>query len=137
MEVQKSIILLRGLPGSGKSTLAEVLSEHGKYPTTSIDSYFTNPETGEYKFEFQNNHLAYKQCEEQTSSFAKQGAEKIIVDNTFTIAWEMEPYFKIAKENNYTLFVVTVEKHHDSKNIHEVSEEQLQKMAEKYKVKLL
>lgn len=137
MEVQKSIILLRGLPGSGKSTLAKVLSEKGKYPITSIDSYFTNPKTGEYKFEFQNNHLAYKQCEEQTASFAKQGTEKIIVDNTFTLDWEMEPYFKIAKENNYTLFVVTVEKHHDGNNIHDVSDDQLQKMAEKYKVKLL
>ncbi len=137
MAIQKSIILLRGLPGSGKSTLAKVLSEHGKHPVTSIDSYFTNPETGEYTFEFQNNHLAYKQCEEQTSGFAKQAAEKIIVDNTFTLAWEMEPYFKIAKENNYTLFVVTVEKYHDGKNIHNVSDEQLQKMAEKYKVKLV
>jgi predicted kinase len=137
MEIQKSIILLRGLPGSGKSTLAKVLSEHGKHPVTSIDSYFTNPETGEYTFEFQNNHLAYKQCEEQTSGFAKQNAEKIIVDNTFTLSWEMEPYFKIAKENNYTLFVVTLENHHDGKNIHNVSDEQLQKMAEKYKVKLV
>ncbi len=135
--MKKSIILLRGLPGSGKSTLAMVLSEHGKYPVTAIDDYFTNKVSGEYKFEFQNNHLAYKQCEEQTSNFAKQGAEKIIVDNTFTLAWEMEPYFKIAKENNYTLFVVTVEKHHDGKNIHDVSDEQLQKMAEKFKVKLL
>lgn len=131
------IILLRGLPGSGKSTLAKVLSEHGKYPITSIDDYFTDKVTGEYKFEFQNNHLAYKQCEELTASYAKQGAEKIIVDNTFTLAWEMEPYFKIAKENNYTLFVVTVEKHHEGKNIHHVSDEQLKKMAEKYKVKLL
>ncbi len=131
------IILLRGLPGSGKSTLAKVLSEDGKYLITSIDDYFTDKVTGEYKFEFQNNHLAYKQCEEKTTSYAKQGAEKIIVDNTFTLAWEMEPYFKIAKENNYTLFVVTVEKHHNGNNIHNVSDEQLQKMAEKYKVKLL
>jgi len=137
MHSNKSIILLRGLPGSGKSTLAKVLSEHGKYPVTAIDDYFTDKETGEYKFEFQNNHLAYKQCEELTTSYAKQGAEKIIVDNTFTLAWEMEPYFKIAKENNYTLFVVTVEKHHEGKNVHNVSNEQLEKMAEKYKVKLL
>lgn len=137
MQTQKSIILLRGLPGSGKSTLAKVLSEHGKYPITAIDDYFTDKATGEYNFEFQNNHLAYKQCEEQTASFAKQGADKIIVDNTFTLAWEMEPYFKISKDYNYTLFVVTVEKHHDGTNIHNVSDEQLKKMAEKYKVTLL
>lgn len=137
MDVKKSIILLRGLPGSGKSTLAKVLSENGKYPITAIDDYFTDKITGEYKFEFQNNHLAYKQCEKQTISFAEQGVEKIIIDNTFTLDWEMEPYFKIAKEFDYTLFVVTVENYHQGKNTHQISDEQLKKMAEKYKVKLM
>ena len=137
MEITKSILLLRGLPGSGKSTLANVLSEDGKYPVTSIDSYFTNPVTGEYAFEFQNNHLAYKQCEEKTIEYAKQKIKKIIVDNTFTLDWELEPYFKIAKNFGYTLFVMTVEKFHDGKNTHNVSDEQLIKMAEKYKVKLM
>jgi hypothetical protein len=51
--------------------------------------------------------------------------------------WELEPYFKLASQFNYSLFVVTVENYHGKQNTHGVSEEQLQKMAEKYKVKLL
>lgn len=132
----KSILLLRGLPGSGKSTLAQSLSENGKYPVFSIDSYFTNPTTKEYIFEFENNHIAYAQCIEKTKAAMHGGESKIIVDNTFTMDWEMEPYFGLASVFNYMLHVVTVENYHGSKNIHHINEEQLEKMAAKYKVKL-
>jgi predicted kinase len=132
----KSLIILRGLPGSGKSTLAKVLSEN-KWPVFSIDSYFTDPETNTYNFEFQNNHLAYKQCEDRTNAAMRQGIEKIFVDNAFTLEWEMEPYFKMASEFNYTIFVVTVENRHHGKNSHNINEEQVKKMAEKYKVILM
>lgn len=134
---QHSLILLRGLPGSGKTTLAKILSEQEKYPVYSVDDYFTNNETGDYQFDYKNNHLAYKQCEEQTKQAMLDDSSKIIVHNTFTIDWELEPYFKLASQFNYRLFVVTVENYHQNPNLHNVSEEQLQKMAEKYKVKLL
>lgn len=135
--VNKDLILLRGLPGSGKSTLVEVLSESGKYPVTSIDSYFIVPETGEYVFRFEENHLAYKLCEENTRKYLHLGEKKVFVDNTFTMDWEMEPYFKMAAEYGYRLFVMTVEKYHNGHNIHDVSQAQLEKMASRYKVKLM
>ncbi len=133
----KSLILLRGLPGSGKSTLAGLLSENNKYPIFSVDDYFTDKVTGEYLFNFGDNHLAYKQCEELSREAMKESIPKIFVHNTFTMDWELEPYFKLASEFNYFLFVITVEKYHQHKNVHRVSDEQLQKMAEKYKVKLV
>lgn len=131
----KDLILLRGLPGSGKSTLAALLSENGKYPVCSIDSYFTDQD-GDYRFEHDKNHLAYKQCEEQVQANMKEGCAKIVADNTFTMEWEMEPYFKMAAANGYRVHVVTVENRHGGKNIHEIPQEQLEKMAAKYKVKL-
>ena len=134
---KNSLIVLRGLPGSGKSTLAMVLSEDGKHPIFSVDDYFTNSETGEYIFDFKSNHLAYKLCEENTKRSMVNKLSKIIIHNTFTMDWELEPYFKLASEYNYAMFVVTVENYHQSGNAHEVSDEQLQKMAEKYKVKLI
>ncbi|MBN8703488.1 MAG: AAA family ATPase [Bacteroidetes bacterium] len=133
----KALIILRGLPGSGKSTLANVLSENGKYPIASIDDFFTDSETGNYHFEFDKNYLAYKQCELRVKESMQLQHSKIIVHNTFTLEWEMEPYFKLAMEFNYSLFVVTVENRHNGKNIHGIGEEQLQKMAAKYHVCLL
>ncbi len=136
-ENQNSIILLRGLPGSGKSSLAFLLSENGKYPIYSVDDFFINSETGEYKFDFQKNYLAYKSCLENLETSLKLKLEKIFIHNTFTIEWELEPYFKLASKYSYKIFVLTVENRHGGKNIHDISSEQLKKMAEKYKVQLL
>lgn len=131
-----SLILLRGLPGSGKSTLASVLSENGKYPVFSVDDYFTD-KNGWYEFDHLKNHLAYDNCIQNTLDSIKKNTEKIFIDNTFTLDWELEPYFKMAKEYNYKIFICTVENYHGSENIHNISSEQLQKMAGKYKIKLL
>lgn len=131
----RALILLRGLPGSGKTTLATILSENGKYPVFSVDDYFTTSK-GEYDFKFEQNHLAYKQCEDNTANAMKNGISKIFLDNAFTLEWEMEPYFKLASEFKYNVHVVTVENRHGGKNIHAISEGQIQKMAQKYKVVL-
>ncbi len=131
-----SLILLRGLPGSGKSTLAKELSESGKYPVCAIDDFFVN-EKGEYVFEFERNHLAYKACEEKVRAHMQNRIGRIFVDNTFTLEWEMKPYFKLAAEFRYKVHVITVENRHGGKNMHGISEENLQKMAAKYKVVLL
>ena len=129
------LILLRGLPGSGKTTLAYVLSEDGKYPVFSVDDYFTD-ENGHYEFRFQENHLAYKHCEEGVKAAMQQGLGKIILHNTFTMEWEMEPYFKLATEYGYRTHVLTVENRHGSANVHEIPEEQVERMRGKYGLKL-
>ena len=131
-----SLIILRGLPGSGKSTLAAILCEKNKYPVISVDDFFTSA-SGEYQFEFKKNHLAYNQCEEKVRGNMEHGIEKVFVDNVFSLKWEMEPYFKLAAKFNYRVFVVTVENRHRFRNIHSISDEQIEKMAAKYKVVLI
>ena len=130
-----SILLIRGLPGSGKSTLARTLSEQGKYPVYSVDDYFTDPQ-GNYKFEHLENYKAYNQCRDNAEQSMIRKEPKIFIDNTFTLDWEMKPYFELAEKYEYDIFVVTVENYHDGKNVHGISEEQVQKMKEKYKVRL-
>jgi predicted kinase len=136
MENVLNLFLLRGLPGAGKSALAAVLSEAGKYPVCSVDDYFTDASTGVYHFKFDENHLAYQSCIDRTETSMRSKCTKIFIANTFTMDWELAPYFKLAAKHNYQLFVMTVEKYHQGVNSHDVSDAQLQRMAEKYKVKL-
>ncbi len=131
-----SLILLRGLPGSGKSTFAKLLAEE-KWPVFSIDDYFTDKKTGVYQFDFASNHLAYKACESACKKAMQEGVRKIFIHNTLTLAWELEQYFKLAQAFKYKVFVCTVENYHGHKNEHQINDEQIKKMAEKYQVKLM
>jgi thymidylate kinase len=97
-----ALILIRGLPGAGKTTLANVLSEEGLYPIFSVDDYFTNSETGEYKFVFSDNHLAYSSCLEKVELAMQKSVKKIFVHNTLTLDWEIEHYFRIQKKEKTT-----------------------------------
>ena len=132
----RELILLRGLPGSGKSTLAAVLAGEGNNVVFSVDDYFTNDE-GKYHFEFEQNHLAYKQCENRTESAMESNEPRIFVHNTFVYDWEMEPYFALAEKFDYRIHVITVENRHEGENVHGVSREQIEKMALKFGIKLL
>ncbi len=130
----KTLLLIRGLPGSGKSTLADLLSKKCGAACFSIDAFFTDPINGTYHFDYKNNHLAYKACEANTLAELKKGSDLVMVEHTFTLEWEMEPYFKMAHECGYRVSVITVENRHGGKNIHQISTEQVEKMAAKYKV---
>ncbi|MCW7488056.1 AAA family ATPase [Leptospira meyeri] len=132
-ETNKTLLVLRGIPGSGKTSLANAISLTNEAPIYSIDSYFEN-EVGEYHFDYQKNHLAYKDCEAKTKHALERNLPFVIVDNTFTLEWELEPYIRLANEFGYKLHVVTVENRHGGKNVHEISEEQIEKMKAKYRV---
>ena len=116
---------MRGLPGSGKSTLAKLLAEGSNDPVFSIDDFFYDA-TGNYIFDFKRNHEAYAHCERRTREAMQSAVEKIFIDNTFTIEWEMEPYFKLAKEFEYDVHVMTIEHRHEGKNAHDISDEQIE-----------
>jgi phenolic acid decarboxylase len=64
------------------------------------------------------------------------GREKIVVSNTFTQEWEMEPYLELAKTHEYKVFSTIVENRHGGVNQHEVPDEVLTKMRERFEIKL-
>ncbi|WP_208732215.1 AAA family ATPase [Leptospira perdikensis] len=135
MEPTKTLLALRGIPGSGKTSLAKAISITNTAPIFSIDSYFED-EVGDYHFDYKKNHLAYKDCETKTKQALELGIPFVIVDNTFTLDWELEPYIRLANEFEYQLHVVTVENRHGGKNVHQIPEEQIEKMKSKYQVVL-
>jgi predicted kinase len=126
----KQLFLLRGLPGSGKSTLARSLGgEHFE-----ADMYFFI--NGGYKFDATELPNAHKWCKDTVKECMSIGYSKVIVSNTFTQEWEMKPYYEMAEKYGYTVFSLVVENRHNGINTHGVPDETLEKMENRFEIKL-
>jgi predicted kinase len=133
--MEKILYIVRGCPGSGKSTLAKTL---GGIHVES-DQYFM--EDGVYKWDPTMIKNAHNYCQGQTQAWMKTNSDqidtsKIVVSNTFTQEWEMQPYFDMAKEYGYKVFTIVVENRHGGVNQHGVPDEVLTKMCERFEIKL-
>jgi predicted kinase len=61
---------------------------------------------------------------------------EIIVSNTFTQEWEMKPYIDLANQYGYTIFTIIVENRHGNSSVHNVPEETMVKMKDRFEIKL-
>ena len=132
----EKLYLLRGLPGSGKSTLAKQLG--GSHFET--DKYFVD-ENGEYKFDGSKLKEAHQWCQDSVANamvlnHTTGENETIVISNTFTQEWEMEPYMNMAKEWGYKIFTIIVENRHGGVNQHGVPYEKLQQMNDRFEIKI-
>ncbi len=125
----KCLILLRGLPGSGKSTFAKTLG--GIH--VEADHYFMKD--GEYKFDASKLKQAHEHCRTSTEGWMMEGYN-IVVSNTFTQEWEMEPYFGLAKDYGYRVVCLIVENRHGGVNEHGVPADKLEAMKDRFEIKL-
>ena len=138
LDNQRDLILLRGLPGAGKTTLANSILLV-KYTTESdvlsADDFFMG-ENGHYEFDSSKLKDAHNYCQFRCSEKMRQGAQRIVIANTFTQEWEMEPYFKMANVYGYRVHTVIVENRHGGENVHNVPEDKLQQMKDRFQIKL-
>ena len=126
----KELFLLRGLTGSGKSTLAKSLvGEHFE-----ADMYFIR--NGEYKFDANKLSNAHKWCKVSVEECMNLRYNRVIVSNTFTQEWEMKPYYEMAEKYGYMVYSLIVENRHGGVNQHGVPDETLEKMENRFEVKL-
>ena len=132
----KSLYLLRGLPGAGKSTLAKKLGD----VHFEADMYFTN-ENGQYIFNGADIKKAHEWCQNEVQlamilNHTSGLNENIVVSNTFTQEWEMAPYYKLAETYGYRVFSLIVENRHGGENLHNVPQDKIEVMRERFEVKL-
>lgn len=132
------LILLRGVPGSGKTTLGNVIlfsNQSNIQDVLSADNFFIN-EKEEYVFDFSKLKEAHNDCQVKCAERMRNQFSKIVVANTFTQEWEMEPYFIMAERYNYRIHTVIVENRHNSKNVHNVPDEKVVQMIKRFDIKL-
>jgi predicted kinase len=126
MTMLSRLILVRGLPGSGKSTLAKTIRR--THVHLEADMYFMNDKTGEYEFDASMLSEAHSWCQLMCQLHLTEG-RSVVVSNTFSRRWEIEPYFKIAAEMNVIPFVITCESQFGS--VH-VGDDVVQKMRDRW-----
>lgn len=133
--MEKVLYIVRGIPGSGKSTFAKSLG--GTH--FEADMFFMKD--GEYKFDITKIKDAHKWCQDSVNTAMilnnTAGLNKtIIVSNTFTQEWEMKPYFEMAELHGYKVFSIIVENRHGGVNEHNVPEEVLTNMKNRFEIVL-
>lgn len=131
----KELFLLRGLPGSGKSTVAKSLG--GNHIET--DMFFMKD--GEYKFDGLKIKSAHEWCQNEVHlmmilNHTTGENKRIVVSNTFTQEWEMKAYYDLAESFDYRVYSLIVENRHGGVNEHGVPDEVLDKMKNRFEVKL-
>ena len=130
--MEKILYCVRGVAGSGKSTFAKTLG--GRH--YEADMFFIDPISGEYKFDGSKIKLAHEWCQIRVEGDMVLNVDKIVVSNTFTQEWEMEPYFELAKKYGYKVFTVIVENRHGGTNEHNVPEDKIEQMKTRFELKL-
>jgi predicted kinase len=126
-----NLYLLRGLPGAGKSTIGKNL----KSINFEADEYFIK--NGVYKFDPTKIKDAHKWCQNKVKNCMIEGIKDISVSNTFTQEWEMQAYVDMASDYGYMVFSIIVENRHGGKNVHNVPTETLEKMKNRFELKLI
>jgi predicted kinase len=135
--IMRNLYIVRGLPGSGKSTFAKFVGDS----FVEADMFFMK--NGKYEFDMSKIRDAHSWCLSTVREWMQMNADtyglefsEIAVSNTFTQEWEMEAYYNLAKEFNYTVFSLIVENRHGGVNTHGVPEEKLQAMKDRFEIKL-
>ena len=108
LTMAKKLIIIRGLSGSGKTTLADIIcTDEDSCVSISVDDYFYDEEDT-YNFEAEHLKKAHEWCKQEVETCMIQSFETVVIHNTFTRKWEVDPYLELASSHQYEVMVVSL-----------------------------
>ena len=122
--MKQQMILIRGLPGSGKSTLASLLHKTELFYWCEADHFFLDEE-GNYNFDIKQIKEAHDYCKSMIADALAHNLD-VIISNTFTQKWEIQPYLIMAKA--YGIEPLIIETKGTWPSVHNVPQEVLERM---------
>ena len=124
-----TLTLIRGLPGSGKTWIADAIQARADSTPKKLiawfeaDLWFQDHNGG--KFDANNLPEAHAWCR-RMAQYALQDNIDVVVSNTFTRLWELQPYLDMVRQLGVSLQVVYVQS--DFESVHAVPPATLAKM---------
>lgn len=141
-----TLILFRGAPGCGKTTLAKWLAPLIASAEHEHCREFCSDESHEKLYQEDGFHpeylrQAHANCQRNVDAYMSKVTYTYkravaIVHNTFTQEWEMKPYLDMADKYGWTVVSLVVENRHGNKSVHDVPDEHVQKMVNRFEIKL-
>mgnify|MGYP003145687048 CR=1 FL=1 len=121
---------IRGLPGSGKTTLAMLMEQSLPDAIAVCADDFFMTENG-YEFNPSKLKDAHHYCQMRVENRMWECSHRnIIVHNTFSQQWELDPYFDMAHRFGWEVFVI--ETQNDFGSIHNVPEDAVKRMENRW-----
>lgn len=124
------LLIIRGLPGSGKSTLARKLGEENWFHVEADMFFMHDTESGSmYVFDPKKIPQAHDWCQKQAAIALERG-DNVVVANTFSRRWEIEPYDKMATALNCDFQVMQCDG--SFQNVHNVPQQVIENMKSRW-----
>lgn len=127
----KNLYIIRGIPGSGKSTLGLAIAPENCY---AADDYFDRYHEGVFKP--QRIQQAHEFCKRNVEDALEAEEPHVAVCNTFTRLWEYRDYIDLGNYYDYTVHIMTVENHHKNRSVHNVPQDKIDEMIDRFEVRL-
>lgn len=126
-----TLYLIRGVPGSGKSSFAKQLADATLvHRVLEADRFFLGLD-GKYLFDVSKLSLAHAWCQSETR-FALSVGQSVAVSNTSTTEKEVAIYQNIAEETGAKFVSIVMENRHNGINVHNVPDDKLAQMRERF-----
>ena len=118
------LTLIRGLPGSGKSTLARSMDA----AHFEADQFMTGKD-GRYLFDPKRLQECHRKCLNRAGMMLRKGVD-VVVANTFSRMWEIQPYLDMAKSARADVQVIECKGRWP--NVHNVPQSAIDRMADRW-----